>query len=208
MQKITTKQPILNKAFLFKRCFFLFLISCYVTSFANDTSNKNYQASSVTFTVSGKVTDSKGVGLSGATIVEKGMANGTSSTADGSFSINVKGEKAILVISYVGYTTKEVEVGGSTSNLVVKLTSEDASLQTIIVIGYGTQKKLSSTAAISSVKGEELAKAPVANISNSLAGRVSGVIMNANRWAPWCRQSEYLYQGYCHNRKFQSFNCC
>ena len=195
MQNITTKQLFLNNPFWIKHCFLFVFITCCITSFARDVNHKNHPASSALFTVAGKVTDSKGVGLSGATITEKGKSNATASAADGSFTINIQGQTAVLVVSYVGYTIKEVPVNGSTSNLVVELTSLDASLQTIIVVGYGTQKKLSSTAAISTVKGEELAEAPVANVSNSLAGRVSGVMMNANGGRPGADNPDIYIRG-------------
>ncbi|HEY5369692.1 MAG TPA: SusC/RagA family TonB-linked outer membrane protein, partial [Hanamia sp.] len=196
MQKNNTKLPILNKAFLIKHCFLLFLITCYgVPSFAKDFGNPNGPTLSVEYTVSGKITDDKGVGLSGATITERGTTNSALSGAEGHFSINVRGERAVLIISYVGYRTREVRVNSATSDLSVELTSLDNSLQTVIVVGYGTQKKVSSTAAISTVKGSELAVAPVANISNSLAGRVSGVIVNANGGRPGADNSDIYIRG-------------
>ena len=193
MQKTIIKQPILKKALLGKYCFFLLIITCSTSAFAKDKYDD--PTSPTSFTVSGKVTDNKGVGLSGATITEKGTANSTISGAGGSFTINVQNQSVTLVVSYVGYVTKEIPVNRSHSNLVVELISADASLETIVVVGYGTQKKLSSTAAISTIKGEELAEAPVANISNSLAGRVSGVMMNANGGRPGADNPDIFIRG-------------
>ena len=178
MQKINTKQPILKKAFIIRHFFLLLLITCYLPSFAKKTGNPNDFTSSAAYTVSGKITDEKGVGLSRATITEKGTANSTLSNSKGDFTINVRGERSILVVSYVGYASREVNVNGATRDLSIELISFDNSLQSVIVVGYGTQKKISSTAAISSVKGAELAAVPVANISNSIAGRVAGVSMS------------------------------
>src|SRR6185503_572437 len=128
MRKITNKQPIWNRNFLIKHCFLLFLLSWTVSSSAKDTGSKNEPPFSKEFQVHGKVTDQKGVGLSGATITEKGTTNSTSSTSDGNCTINVHGQTATLLISYVGFTPREVSVSGSTTDLVVELISEDASL--------------------------------------------------------------------------------
>src|SRR5690348_14533162 len=160
MRKIITKPPVFNKAFLIKNCLMLFLIACYITSFANRNTPDAL--------IHGKVVDSKGVALAGATVTEKATTNTTTTNTEGVFNLNTRNQTAVLVVSYVGYTTKEVPVNGSSRDLVIELTSFDSSLQTVIVVGYGTQKKISSTAAISTVKGDELAEAPVANISNAL----------------------------------------
>ncbi|HZW71077.1 MAG TPA: carboxypeptidase-like regulatory domain-containing protein, partial [Hanamia sp.] len=186
MRKIIIKHPILNKRFLIKHSLLLFFIACYLSSFAKESGNENGPSISknMAIAIHGKVVDDKGVALTGATITEKGTTNTTLTNSKGEFTINVRNQNSILVISYVGYVTREVSPSSSGNDLVVELTSSDASLQTVIVVGYGTQKKVSSTAAISSVKGEELAQAPVANISNALAGRVSGVIVNANGGRP------------------------
>jgi TonB-linked SusC/RagA family outer membrane protein len=197
MRKIIIKHPILNKRFLIKHSLLLFFIACYLSSFAKESGNENGPSISknMAIAIHGKVVDDKGVALTGATITEKGTTNTTLTNSKGEFTINVRNQNSILVISYVGYVTREVSPSSSGNDLVVELTSSDASLQTVIVVGYGTQKKVSSTAAISSVKGEELAQAPVANISNALAGRVSGVIVNANGGRPGADNSDIYIRG-------------
>jgi TonB-linked SusC/RagA family outer membrane protein len=187
MRKIIAKLPVFNKAFLIKNCLMLFLIACYITSFAN--------VNTPDALIHGKVVDSKGVALAGATVTEKATTNTTTTNTEGVFNLNTRNQTAVLVVSYVGYTTKEVPVNGSSRDLVIELTSFDSSLQTVIVVGYGTQKKISSTAAISTVKGDELAEAPVANISNALAGRVSGVMMNANGGRPGADNPDIYIRG-------------
>src|SRR5438045_2174199 len=119
MRRFISKPLRLDKTFLIKYCVFLFLTSCYVTSFAKDPINKNRTPSPYAFTVRGKILDDAGKGLSGATVSEKGTTNSTATSTDGSFTINVQGQSAVLVVSYVGYTAKEVSVTSATSNLTI-----------------------------------------------------------------------------------------
>jgi TonB-linked SusC/RagA family outer membrane protein len=124
--------------------------------------------------VRGKVSDEKGRALAGVTVQVKGTAKGTVTDAGGQYAIST-GANAILVFSYIGYNKKEVPVHGSGSGHVT-LSENTSGLNEVVVVGYGTQKKVDVTAAISSVDGDQIAKAPVASISNTLGGRVSGVL--------------------------------
>ena len=92
---------------------------------------------------------------------------GTTTGADGRFSINVPAGKNTLVISSVGYGSKEFSVKGLTS-LEVQLESKASELSDVVVVAYGTQKKATLSGAVSSVKGEEIAKSPAINITNGL----------------------------------------
>ena len=95
--------------------------------------------------VRGKVTDSNtGELLVGATVVVKGTNTGATSSADGTYTINVPDGSAILVFSFIGYTTQEVNVSGRTT-LDVALISETTGLEEVVVVGYGTQKKETMT---------------------------------------------------------------
>ncbi|MBU2906614.1 TonB-dependent receptor [Arenibacter algicola] len=129
--------------------------------------NKQYQ-------VNGTVTDKEGVPLPGASIVEKGTTNGTQADFDGNFFISVTNESSILVISYVGFTTKEIPVNGE-ANISIKLMENASSLDEVVVVGYGTVKKSDLTGSVGSVKIEEMTKAPVTSFDDALAGRVAGV---------------------------------
>ncbi|OCX54747.1 SusC/RagA family TonB-linked outer membrane protein [Mucilaginibacter sp. PPCGB 2223] len=131
----------------------------------------------------GTVKDAKGQPIPGVTVMVKGTQTGTSTDAVGHYKINVPGENATLVFSAVGYATQELLVGKKTA-FDVTLQENGRSLEEVIVVAYGTQKKSSSTAAVSTVKGDVLATAPVANISNSLAGNVAGVSMRPNGGQP------------------------
>lgn len=125
--------------------------------------------------IKGKVSDETGSGLPGVTVTEKGTMNGAITDVNGQFTVNVKGDAAILVFSFVGYAGLE-EVVGSRSIINVTLTPDVSSLNEVVVVGYGTQKKETITGSVASVKGSELVKSPVVNLSNSIAGRMAGVV--------------------------------
>tara|TARA_R110002050_G_scaffold173352_1_gene305511 strand:+ start:24743 stop:28168 length:3426 start_codon:yes stop_codon:yes gene_type:complete len=124
-------------------------------------------------TVTGSVTDAEtGIPIPGVNILEKGTLNGVATDFDGNYSIEVSND-AVLVFSYLGYSTLEIPVEGKTT-LNVKLTEAASSLDGVVVVGYGTQKKISLVGAQSTVKPKEIEQ-PVANLSTSLAGRVAGL---------------------------------
>jgi TonB-linked SusC/RagA family outer membrane protein len=172
-----------NKTPFIKKSLVLFLLACCVTAFAKNSNDKNGIPSPYAFTVKGRIIDKNEIGLAGATVSEKGTTNSTSTASDGSFSINLS-QPATLLITYVGYEGKEIFVRAATSDLTVTLSAVSGSMESIVVVGYGTQRKLISTAAVSSVRGEQLAAVPVPNISNSLAGRATGVITRAQGGRP------------------------
>lgn len=147
-----------------------------------------------TVAVNGIITNDAGLPLSGATITEKGTSNATTSNATGNFSIEVSNAKAVLVISYVGYKSIELATSGKT-NLIITLSLQNASLNDVVVIGYGSKKKVNYTGAVSTVNGKELVQAPVANISNSLTGRLSGLIAVQRNGEPGQDGSNLLIRG-------------
>ncbi len=124
--------------------------------------------------VQGIVTDSKGVPLPGVSIKVKGANTGAVTNAQGHFEIDAPVD-AVLVISYIGFQAQELSVNGK-ATLNVTLQDEAKGLGEVIVVGYGTQKKVSTTAAVSTLKGKDITQAPVANLNNGIAGRVSGVL--------------------------------
>ncbi|TYA74528.1 TonB-dependent receptor [Seonamhaeicola marinus] len=135
------------------------------------------------FEVKGTVTDANGQPLPGANILEKGTSNGTQTDFDGNFSLSVENENATLVVSYLGYTTSEVVVNGQ-STLSVVLQEDAASLDEVILVGYGSQLKSELTGAVSSVNTEELTKATSATVDNALVGKVAGVQVSTNSAGP------------------------
>ena len=128
--------------------------------------------------LTGTVTDTTGETVIGASVLEKGTTNGVITNIDGNFSLNVS-PKAIIVISYVGYTTQEIPLNGA-KNIKVVLREDTEMLEEVVVIGYGTMKKSDMTGAISSVDVEELSKRTTTNPAEALQGKIAGVnIMKA-----------------------------
>ena len=129
--------------------------------------------------IAGVVVDEKGESIIGANVIEKGTTNGTVTDIDGNFSLQVLSD-AILQISYIGYLPQEIPVGNQT-NLRITLREDTKTLDEVVVVAYGTQKARSVTGAMSKMNTEELADMPVANISQKLQGKFSGVqITQAN----------------------------
>ena len=125
-------------------------------------------------TIKGLVVDQNNESVIGANIVEKGTTNGVITGIDGDFTLSVS-ENATLQVSYIGYLTQEVAVRNQSSIQIV-LQEDLQTLNEVVVIGYGTTKKASLTAAVASMKGEETALKPVTNISQNLVGRMPGIV--------------------------------
>jgi TonB-dependent starch-binding outer membrane protein SusC len=133
--------------------------------------------------VSGVVTDENQLGLPGANIVIKGTTVGTVTDIDGKFSIQVPSSNSILVISYLGYLSQEVIIGGK-SNFQIQLLVDIDQLEEVVVTGYGTQRKIETTGSISSVKSAQILQTPVVNVAQGLQGRVAGLQVVQNSAAP------------------------
>ncbi|MCO5238788.1 MAG: TonB-dependent receptor [Chitinophagaceae bacterium] len=125
--------------------------------------------------VYGRVTDEGGNPLEGVSVKVKGQNKGVTTISDGSFSIAADNTD-ILEISMVGYESREIRVADIAQLQSIVLKVAAAGLDEVVVTGYGTQKKQTVTGSIASVKGEQLAAAPVASTANSLAGRLPGLI--------------------------------
>ena len=140
-------------------------------------------ATAQTYEIKGTVSDSGGIPLPGVSIVVKNTAKGASSDFDGNFVVSnvLKGET--LLFTYVGFTAKEIIINNS-NDLDVVLIEDTQSLDEVVVIGYGTQKKSVVTGAISSVKAADLEGLPVERIEQALQGRVAGVVIAADAGQP------------------------
>ncbi|MGY8908983.1 MAG: carboxypeptidase-like regulatory domain-containing protein, partial [Flavobacteriales bacterium] len=132
--------------------------------------------------VKGVVTDSDGITLPGVSVQEKGTINGVSTSSEGVYSITVK-SNATLVFSYLGYKTKEVVLKESNT---INVTMEESfeTLDEIVVIGYGTQKRSDINSSISSVKAADLANIKQVSIDQMLHGKAAGVSVTANSGSP------------------------
>ncbi|GAB3703681.1 TonB-dependent receptor [Spirosoma flavus] len=125
--------------------------------------------------VSGKVVSSDDNNpLPGVTVTVKGTSRGTTTDANGAYRINVVNDQSVLVFSSVGFVTQEVVVGNrSTLNLTIE--TDNRSLNEVVVVGYGTQKKSQTTGAISSITPKQITEQPITNIGQAMQGRVAGV---------------------------------
>ncbi|TYA89238.1 TonB-dependent receptor [Seonamhaeicola marinus] len=135
------------------------------------------------FIVTGVVNDANGQPLPGANIIEKGTQNGTQTDFDGNFSFEVTNDNAVLIVSYIGFSSKEISLNGK-SNVSVSLEENAAALDEIVVIGFGTTTRAKAVGAISTVKAEAFEQTPFNNASQALQGQVPGLIINNSSGSP------------------------
>ncbi|MDR6944756.1 TonB-linked SusC/RagA family outer membrane protein [Mucilaginibacter pocheonensis] len=144
--------------------------------------------------IKGKVIDkTTGETVIGASVKIKGSTIGTVTDINGNFTLNAD-PNAVLVITYIGYEQTEFPLNGQTS-VTIRLQVNAKNLNEVIVVGYGTQKKTSSTAAVSTIQTTEIAKKPVVNLTNSLVGRASGLIITQGSGEPGFDGSNILIRG-------------
>lgn len=124
--------------------------------------------------ISGKVTDEAGQPLAGVSINEKAAGNGTMTDAQGNFELDVASERSLLEISFIGFASREVAVGSLTT-LHIVLQKNASSLDSVVVIGYGTQKRSDLTGSISSIKSDDIASLPVPDAGQAMQGKAAGV---------------------------------
>lgn len=132
--------------------------------------------------LTGKVVDEMNAPLPGVSIVVKGTQTGTTTDADGGFTLDVP-DNGVLVLSFVGYMTKEIPVGNQ-STINITLEADVKSLSELVVVGYGVVKKSDLTGSVASIKSTELNAYPATNLMQSLAGRATGVQISQNTGAP------------------------
>lgn len=125
-------------------------------------------------TVSGTVTDDLGGPLPGASVIVEGTTNGVQTDFDGNYTLTDVPSDGSLVFSYIGFSTQTIPVNGQ-SSINVQMREDTQSLDEVVVIGYGTQKKADLTGSIATVESEEIEKTPTANVAQSLQGKVAGV---------------------------------
>lgn len=124
--------------------------------------------------ISGKVADSKGIPLPGVSVSEKGTANGIITDTNGNFKLSVASQSAVLVFRFVGYITQELAVGSQTTFSIV-LAEDVKSLNEVVVVGYGTQKKRDLTGAITSLNSKDIGNQPVPDAGQAIEGKAAGV---------------------------------
>lgn len=163
-------------------CMTLCLTSAALPGRANAESSAIVNEVLQSSVVKGVVKDSNGEPLLGVNVLVKGTAIGAVTDIDGNFSFEAPAG-CTLVISYIGFESQEVKVKGNAPlNIILKEDSE--ALDEVVVIGYGTQKKVNLTGAVSAVTGEEIAKRPVSNTSTMLQGQMPGLRITSDKGQP------------------------
>ena len=133
--------------------------------------------------VKGKVTDEAGGGMPGVNIIVKGTSTGTTTDAEGAYSLDAPSDQSVLVFSFIGYATQEVAVGGRTS-IDVSMALSAEQLSEVVVVGYGVQNKRDVTGAIAKVNSETLLQTPSHNVIDQLKGNVAGVNVTSTSSVP------------------------
>lgn len=153
------------------------------------------QQQSKNITVTGIVKDNFGEPIIGATVLEKGTTNGTITDIDGKFTFSVR-PGAMITISYIGYLTKEVKAtAGSLIN--VSLKDDTQTLEEVVVVGFGSQKKANLTGSVSSIKMDEvIGDRPLTTVSEALQGTVPGLLVSSSGNAPGTSKSFQLRGAY------------
>ena len=159
------------------------LLSPPLLAASNTSSTFSTDATLIEITVTGKVTDQGGNPLIGATVLLKGSSTGTVTDIDGNYSLDVPDEGAVLVFSYTGYLPQEIAVRART--LINVTLNESASvLDEVVVVGYGTQRKIDVTGAVATMKGEDITPLPTPNFEEGMQGKIAGLEMKKTSAEP------------------------
>ena len=145
--------------------------------------------------ITGNIVDQNGDPVIGANVVEKGTTNGTISDVNGQFTLNLQQKNPILVVSYIGFTTKEIPVGNA-SALNIKLSEDSETLDEVVVVGYGVQKRASVTGSVASLLSKDIATVKTPNVSNALAGKLPGLRAVQRSGAPGDDDASIDIRGY------------
>ncbi|GEO20542.1 SusC/RagA family TonB-linked outer membrane protein [Cyclobacterium qasimii] len=156
--------------------------SIYVANGTNVVSSQKIEITIEERPIKGRVVDSKGLGIPGATVLIQGTNMGTATDIDGNFSLDIP-DNAVLIFSFIGYEQQVISVGNQ-SEVNVTMAEDLSSLDEIVVVGYGTQKKVNLTGAVSSITSKELVNQPVGQTSMALQGIAAGVTVTQRSGQP------------------------
>ncbi|HZK62421.1 MAG TPA: SusC/RagA family TonB-linked outer membrane protein, partial [Anaerovoracaceae bacterium] len=144
--------------------------------------------------ISGTVKDNKGLSIPGVSVVVKGTTTGTITDANGKFMISVPTNAKVLVFSFVGMKTQEFDITGKTTFNVV-MEDEAIGIEEVVLVGYGTQKKVNLTGGLSSVSSKQLQARPITNVASALQGTMPGVTVIQNTGQPGLDQGTIRVRG-------------
>lgn len=142
------------------------------------------QLSAQNRTISGKVTDSTGAAIAGATVAVKGSNRGTSTGSDGAFTLSVPPTAKTLIITAVNFTAQEVSIQGKTEVGTISMRQGTTALNEVVVVAYGVQKKSNVTGAVATVSGAQVADRPFTSVDKALQGDVAGLQVTSTSGAP------------------------
>jgi TonB-linked SusC/RagA family outer membrane protein len=145
--------------------------------------NQTVNTENLILRVTGTVMDENSQPLPGVNVIEKGTTNGTATDADGKFSLSVQDENSVLVFSFIGYTSQEISVN-ERSVIDVALVEDVHRLEEVVVVGYGTQKEVNLTGAVSTVTSEKLANRPIASVGLGLQGLIPNLNISIRNGDP------------------------
>jgi TonB-linked SusC/RagA family outer membrane protein len=188
------KKPIKKHIKIFRKCAYksllamkltsLFLIPGIMQATAEDYSQKAPENQRQQIVVTGRVTSAAtGESLPGVNIIEKGTQNGAVTNIDGTYTLGVSSKEALLVFSFIGYLTEEIEVGDQTT-IDMQLIEDIQKLDEVVVIGYGSQRRSDLTGAVVSVSEDDLKGSINASIEQAMQGRAAGVQVFQNSGQP------------------------
>jgi len=143
-----------------------------------------FSASAQTRQLKGKVVDTGGAAIPGVAVLQPGTSNGTVTGADGSFALRIPQGEVTVEVSSLGYVTQTLQVGPSQSSLTVVLEEDDMTLEETVVVGYGTQKKVNLTGAITAVESKSLENRSAHNLTTMLQGSVPGLNISTSSGNP------------------------
>jgi TonB-linked SusC/RagA family outer membrane protein len=163
----------------------VFLLLTGTASASGGDSHESSELQQSKTRITGTVVDADGEPVIGANIVEKGTTNGIVTDVGGNFSLTVA-KNAVLQVSYIGYITQEISVSsvGEGRPLSIRLSEDFQALEEVVVVGYGTQKKLNVVGSIATISSKELTNAPMASTANALVGKLPGLIAKQESGLP------------------------
>ena len=144
--------------------------------------------------ITGNIVDNTGEPTIGASVFVMGTSNGTITDIDGNFSLELPGDNAKLQVSYIGYKPQTIDVTNK-SNVKIVLAEDTEVLEEVVVVGYGTQKKVNLTGAVETVKSDRFANKPVTSIVSALTGEAAGVTVTQNSGEPGSNQGTVRVRG-------------
>ena len=147
-------------------------------------------------TIKGKVLDAQGEPIIGANVIIKGTGSGVITDIDGIFTLDNVPVGSVVQISYIGYLTKEVKVASNTMELKIALTEDAQSLDEVVVVGYGSEKKVNLTGSVANINMAEMSESrPITDVSQGLAGMAAGVQVTSSSNKPGDNTASIMIRG-------------